>query len=177
MAKTPKITSVDDGDDGGSHADVVENFLRAARSMKDWIDLRTRARKPGTKYQPTDRDRLLVMWACWAGMTHKGIAEWLGMHPDILREHFREELDFAVQGLVIDATKSLAAKAFAGDTTALLFILRARGGDTWKDKQPAINVSVAEKEEVRRVAADPQKIAEAVNAVAQRVLQLQKPEG
>lgn len=73
------------------------------------------------------------------GMTQQQIADALGISERTLRNRKTESADFAdaikrgqAKGIVI-VTNKLMGKALSGDTTAMIFYLKARAG--WKETQ------------------------------------------
>ena len=150
---------------------IVENALRAATTLIDWMDIRQRVRDTiATKYAPTSDDRARVLWASVLGMPQERIAEMFGMHVDTLRNHFLTELEFGLAATMVDVGKRAMAKALGGDGDMIKFVLSRRGGVEWKDnKGAAVEVNVQPQLE-GRAAPDPERVAAALDAVAERVL-------
>jgi hypothetical protein len=147
---------------------VIENMISAADDINEWMDIRKRVRGTSQRYEPTARDRTFVLWRMWAGQTQGDIARVMGMDTDTLRSHFRDELDLGLDGLITALTKTLAAKALAGDTTSLMFFLRTRGGEAWRDKKEApvtVNITPTEQKSF-----DPDRVQQALDVVAEKVL-------
>lgn len=162
------VEGVDPEMSGEMQMRVVENMLTAADDMSKWIDIRTRSRAFGVAFKPTPEDRVFVLWRVWAGHTQEDIARALDMETQTLRTHFSQELELGMQGLVTAATKTLAAKALAGDTQSLIFLLRMRGGEPWREKKEApitVNVTPAEQRQF-----DPERVNAALAAVTEQVV-------
>lgn len=151
---------------------VMENGLRAATTLIDWMDIRQRVRDSGsTKYAPTDDDRARVLWSSVLGMPQERIAEMFGMHVDTLRNHFLTELEFGLAATMVDVGKRAMAKALGGDSDMIKFVLSRRGGVEWKDnKAAAVEVNVQPQIESRS-APDPDRVNRALDQVVERVLQ------
>ena len=156
---------------------VMEGMLATATTIVDAAKARTRLSSGATaqRYEPTDRDRLWVLWNIWAGRPICSMADHLGMGEDTFRNHYAYELEYGPQSLVVDVTKALAAKALTGDIPAIDRILRRWGGDEWRDAvspgkgSTAVQVNVQPQLE-GRAAPDPERVAAALDAVAERVL-------
>lgn len=87
-------------------------------------------------HQPTEATRATVeALAGVAGLRQAEIAAHIGVSEKTLRRHYRGELDRATVTAVAKVAESLFQKAIAGDTTAMIFWLKARAG--WSDKPAA----------------------------------------
>lgn len=75
-----------------------------------------------------------------AGLTQVSIAQILEMSQDTLAKHYRKELDSGLDESIALAERSLYRRGLKGDTTALIFWLKARA--SWRDRD-AMNVQVA----------------------------------
>ena len=87
----------------------------------------------------TRRTARLVEGMVAAGLTQENVAQLLEMSADTLQKYYRKELDTGVQKAVALASRSLYRRGMRGDTTALIFWLKARG--KWRDRE-AMNVHV-----------------------------------
>ncbi|HEY0181244.1 MAG TPA: hypothetical protein VGC09_00415 [Rhodopila sp.] len=59
-------------------------------------------------------------------MDHETIATYLGIHERTLYKYFREEMDRGIALFTAEVGLKLADKIRAGDTTAIIFWLKAR---------------------------------------------------
>lgn len=85
-------------------------------------------RKP---HAPTKHTREVVKGHALAGTSQEIIAAILEIDRKTLRKHYRAELDHSVAVSNAVVSKTLLAKAKAGDTVAMLFWLKTRAG--WKE--------------------------------------------
>lgn|SRR5574343_219444 len=83
------------------------------------------------QHAPTKQTREVVRAYTLAGTAQEIIAARLEIDAKTLRKHYREELDYALAEANAVVSKTLLAKAKAGDTVAMLFWLKTRAG--WKE--------------------------------------------
>lgn len=88
---------------------------------------------------PTEQSRRGVMYAAGLGMTHDDIAGCIGISPEMLRRHYREELDTAQALMMNDIATNMYNIArdpnHKGTVTAAMYMLSRLGGRSYKDKQ------------------------------------------
>lgn len=71
----------------------------------------------------------------FAGMTQDTIARLCRVSVETLHEHYKYELDTGQAAVVGNIAQSLAQRALAGSDTAAIFLLKARGGGRFNDRQ------------------------------------------
>lgn len=87
-------------------------------------------------HQPTEATRATVeALAGVAGLRQAEIAAYIGVSEKTLRKHYAAELRRATVTAVAKVAETLFQKAVNGDTTAMIFWLKARAG--WSDKPTA----------------------------------------
>lgn len=91
-------------------------------------------------HEPTEKTRAEVGALTSFGNTQEQIADHLGIHPETLRIHYREELDNSV----VRANAKVAAKLFrkateGDDLSAMIFWLKTRA--KWREKDDDTSVS------------------------------------
>ncbi len=88
------------------------------------------AKSPGSRgrppFEPTDAQRAVVRALRANGVDHETIATYLGIHERTLYKYFREEMDRGIALFTAEVGLKLADKIRAGDTTAIIFWLKAR---------------------------------------------------
>jgi hypothetical protein len=99
------------------------------------------AGQPGIAHEPTRRSRRLIKRMVSAGLTVKSIAQVVELSEDTLTKYYRQELDTGLDESIALAERSLYRRGLKGDTTALIFWLKARA--QWRDRD-AMNVQVAQ---------------------------------
>lgn len=83
-------------------------------------------------HEPTEKDRELVrLWAA-DGRPIDDIAEGIGISPNTLVKHYREELDEAEDLLIAKVKGFLFKNCEEGNVTAQIFFLKVRAG--WSEK-------------------------------------------
>lgn len=87
------------------------------------------------KFEPTDEQRYSVEIMAGIGIPHDLIALAIGISEPTLRLYFREQLDCGKVRTITRVAESLVRQALAGNTTAAIFYLKAKGG--WRDIPPA----------------------------------------
>lgn len=92
-------------------------------------------------YEPNDAARQIVCDMAFAGIPHDRIAVCLGISVMTLRKYYEHELETSSSALVSEIAMCLAARARAGSDTAAIFLLKTRGGDAFKEKAQAIEVT------------------------------------
>lgn len=103
-------------------------------------------------YEPTDKDRRVVVSMVAAGIEQREIARALGITAPTLRRHFRTELDTGESLMLAEVTRSLFDMATGAkgppNVTAAIFIMKARGG--WSDQGE--NAKLGKKEQQQQEA-------------------------
>jgi transcriptional regulator with XRE-family HTH domain len=89
---------------------------------------------------PTRAGRRLIKRMVSAGLSQVSIAQVLEISQDTLTKYYRKELDSGLAESIALAERSLYRRGLRGDTTALIFWLKARA--QWRDRD-AMNVQVA----------------------------------
>lgn len=94
----------------------------------------------GKKHQVTDetRDRVRMLKCC--GVTNAMVASVLGISEDTLERYYRDELAHGLADATSRIAGTLYQKALSGDTTAMIFWLKTRGG--WRETVQNINLSM-----------------------------------
>ena len=92
-------------------------------------------REPPNKHQPDEQSRQLVSDLAVAGIPQERIGRILGMTAKTLRKHYRDELDTALDTVIGKVASTLVGKALRGDTTSMIFFLKVRGGEHWKENK------------------------------------------
>lgn len=159
-------------EEGPSDATIeLEQALKAASSMADWLGMRYRVHKMGVKFTPTNRDRALVTYLTWTGLPQAEVAKQVGMSIEVLRNHFAYELEHGRRGLLTDVVKVLAHKALSGDMQAINKFMNTQWPDLWGEKkaEPAVVVNNAAPMIEHRSPADPEKMDRVIDAIALRV--------
>jgi hypothetical protein len=82
-------------------------------------------------FEPDDQQRLAVTTLAACGTRFAVIATHIGIDAKTLRRHFRRELSEGRQDANALVARSLFNQAIAGNTTAQIFWLKARGG--WRE--------------------------------------------
>ena len=92
------------------------------------------------KFVPTDEQREKVKMLRCCGVAHAMISNVLGIPLRTLERHFREELDHGLADANSQIAGALYQKALSGDTTAMIFWLKTRGG--WRETVQNLNLSM-----------------------------------
>lgn len=104
-------------------------------------------------YEPSDRDRrVVVMMAGWA-IPNERIAKVIGIDPKTLRKHFRDELDVGYAKLEAQLAQNLLRIAQGHDRQALIatmFALKSRFG--WVEAIPDREPELGKKEKAQLAA-------------------------
>lgn len=156
---------------------LIDNMLEAATIIADAAATRSRVSKFGPRrYNPTKRDRKMVLVMLWAGHSHEEIAKALGMTDETMRNHFAFELEQGTRLLIADMTKGLVAKAMAGDLGAMDRVLRRWGGNEWREAispskgATAVQVNVGEGAVgVERIERNPEDVERVIDVLTERV--------
>lgn len=81
----------------------------------------------------TESRRKLVELHATIGTTQETIADLLGIDAKTLRKYYREELDQSAAKALAAVGGALYNKAIKGDTAAMIFWMKTRGG--WRETQ------------------------------------------
>lgn len=83
------------------------------------------------RHQPTDATRQTVQLHAMVGTRQEVIASILGISPDSLQRHYREELDTSREKANASIGGALYKKAMSGDTASMIFWLKTRA--RWRE--------------------------------------------
>lgn len=98
-----------------------------------------RSKKDGP-HIPTEETRDTVSFLIMHGMSEKYVAEFLGIHPIVLKKHYEEEIDHGKNKILKKAFDGLMDLVKEKDFGAIKFVLERMGGYI---AQPVINVEDA----------------------------------
>ena len=93
----------------------------------------------GSAHQPTRRSRRLIGRMVAAGLSRISIAQVVEMSEETLSKYYLHELTTGLDKSIALAERSLYRRGLQGDTTALIFWLKARA--KWRDRDQ-LNVTV-----------------------------------
>lgn len=82
-------------------------------------------------HKPTDATRQTVQLHAMVGTRQEVIASILGISPDSLQRHYREELDTSREKANASIGGALYKKAMSGDTASMIFWLKTRA--RWRE--------------------------------------------
>ena len=85
-------------------------------------------------HEPTPQTRATVEMLAAGAVDRRSIARCVGITPETLRKYYDEELATGKARLVQRCIQSLCAAAAKGNVTAAIYMLKARGGNAWKDR-------------------------------------------
>ena len=94
---------------------------------------------PQPPHVPTKLMRDTVTLHTLVGTTQVMIASILKITDKTLREHYRDELDFAKAQMLATIGGALFNKAKGGDTSAMIFIMKTQAG--WAERTVVDNLS------------------------------------
>lgn len=99
---------------------------------------------PKPEHVPTKATRQLVEMHTAIGTPQEVIADILEIDPKTLRKHYRRDLDLATARANAAVGGALFNKAIKGDTTAMIFWLKTKGGfkEFKEDLPPEQNITV-----------------------------------
>lgn len=89
--------------------------------------------KTKTPHEPTDATRQTVQLHATVGTRQDVIARVLGIDAKTLRKHYRDELDISSAKANATIGGALFNKAKGGDTSAMMFWMKTRGG--WRETE------------------------------------------
>ena len=117
------------------HKDILSGWAAAAAASKyaDPEPKRRRRKAARLPFEPTDEQRALVMRLKLAGISHKLIADTIGVSVTSLVRHFEHELSGAMAELNGNIAATIYQRAVSGDTACLIFWCKARMG--WREKR------------------------------------------
>ena len=92
-------------------------------------------------HKPTDEQRKTVAAMCAYGVPQTDIAAVIGINPETLRTHYREELDSSTAKANAKVAEMLYKKAIGGDTACMIFWLktRAKWQETMKQEHQGVD--------------------------------------
>ena len=108
----------------------------AAAAAAEYADPEPKRRKrkaARSPFEPTDEQRALVTWLKLGGISHKLIADTIGVSVTSLVRHFEHELSCAMAELNGNIAATIYQRAVSGDTACLIFWCKARMG--WREKR------------------------------------------
>lgn len=91
-----------------------------------------------TKYNPDELEHVTQL--CMLGATDDELADFMGVHRDTIYEwkkkypEFTDAIKKGREYADIEVAKSLFSKACSGDVTAMIFWLKNRRPDWWRDQ-------------------------------------------
>jgi hypothetical protein len=88
---------------------------------------------PMPPHEPTDQMRVTAKTLSGLGVPHEDICHILSISKPTLHKYYREELDKGHAEANAKVAQSLFQQATSGNTTAMIFWLKARAG--WREKQ------------------------------------------
>lgn len=127
--EAPAVAALPTGDSG-------EEYTRSI--LRDLLPDRGRAIRSNEHY-PTVRKRQAVINGYGLGMTQEELANLMGITPETLRRHYRDELDVGRHLLMADIKENMYNIArnpkHKNAVQAGMFLLGKLGGDVFKEKK------------------------------------------
>jgi hypothetical protein len=87
--------------------------------------------KSSPTHEPTASTRKQVSSMSMAGIRQEVIADIIDIDPKTLRKYYRKELDHATAKVITSVAGKLYEQCMGGNTSAMMFLLKTRGG--WRE--------------------------------------------